>query len=155
VTGDLAARVERLELIEAARSLQARYADVIDAQAFGRLGEVFAPDAVVTAPGRRYVGLDAITAFYVEVHASDPSRRRHFVTNLEVDESGADQGVVALRSVFLYTAGTGGESIIGWGTYRDSFVLVDGWLRIGSKQIEVEWRGPLSPGWGAAAGPDG
>lgn len=145
---DLAARVARLELIEVARALQARYVEVIDAQAFERLGEVFAPDAVVTAPGRRYAGLDEITGFYASVHTSDPSRRRHFITNVEVEQPAGDHVVVALRSVFLYTAGTGGESIIGWGTYRDRFVGVDGQLRIGAKQIDVEWRGPLSRGWG-------
>jgi len=148
---DLEATVRRLELIEASRTVQARYAETIDAQAYDRLSDVFAPHAVVAAPGRRYEGIDAIVEFYRAVAVADPAGRRHFITNTQV--MAADTQTVSLTATFLYVAGTGGDSVLGWGRYTDDFALVDGNLRCVAKDIQVEYRGPVTAGWGAALQP--
>jgi len=148
---DLEATVRRLELIDAARTLQARYAETIDTQAYDRLGEVFAAHAVVTAPGRRHEGLDAIVEFYRSVAKADTSGRRHFITNTQV--MAADTQTVSLTGTFIYVAGTAGESVLGWGRYADEFALVDGNLRCVAKDIHVEYRGPVTAGWGVALQP--
>jgi len=143
---DLAERLQRLELIEQARAAQARYAEVIDRWDIDGLAEVFAPDAVLTAPGRRFDGLQAIQGFYRSVVAADPSRRRHFITNVAVVD--ADDHQVTLAAAFIYVTGTGGLSIIGWGRYVDTFTLVDGQIWITAKDITVDHRGPVEATWG-------
>jgi 3-phenylpropionate/cinnamic acid dioxygenase small subunit len=140
-------RVRRLELVEEARATQARYADLIDAWDVDALGDVFAADAVLTAPGRRFEGLGAIQAFYRDVLHGDPSARRHFLTNVAVLD--ADTDVVRLGARFIYVAGTEGESIIGWGRYVDTLARCEAGVRIVSKEISVEHRGPVSASWGS------
>ncbi|HEY7627285.1 MAG TPA: nuclear transport factor 2 family protein [Ilumatobacteraceae bacterium] len=148
MTDDLIARLERLEHIERARAVQACYADIIDQWDIDRLGEVFAGDAVLAASNRRFEGLDAIRGFYRDVHSSDPSRRRHFITNVAVVAANAHE--VTLAASFIYVAGTDGESSLGWGRYRDTFRRVGDDVLMTGKDITVGYRGPVSASWGAA-----
>jgi hypothetical protein len=62
----------------------------------------------------------------------------------------ADDQLVLLRSRFIYTAGTGGESVLGWGRYTDRFGVIDGAVRLTHKDIVVEHRGPIGATWAAA-----
>ena len=148
MSDDLSARLSRLETIEASRDLLAEYAAAVDGQDLDRLARVFAPDAVLTAPGRRFEGVDAIVEFYRTAFADDPSPRRHFVTNVRVDAATAT--TAALSAYFLYTAGTAAKSILGWGRYTDRYGLVGTDLRMTSKDIVVDFRGPVEATWGAA-----
>jgi ketosteroid isomerase-like protein len=147
------ARLRRLEAIEVARHVVAAYARAVDGRDLDGLGALFAPHATLTASGRPYTGIDAIVEFYRASFAGDPSTRRHFVTNLDVVE--ADDDRVVIRSYFLYTAGTRGESILGWGRYDDTVGRVDGRAVLVAKQIDVDHRAPVSVGWAASepAGP--
>jgi uncharacterized protein (TIGR02246 family) len=149
VSDELSERVRRLEMIEAARGLLATYADVVDADDVDGLADVFAADAILTAPGRRFVGVHAITDFYRATLARDTSGRRHFVTNVHVADASA--AAVMLRARFLHTAGTGDESILGWGRYEDQVSVVDGEPRITARDIVVEFRGPVGATWGTAS----
>jgi 3-phenylpropionate/cinnamic acid dioxygenase small subunit len=142
----LSDRVHRLELIEDARGLLARYAELIDAQAVDELSSIFADGIVLTMPGRRFEGVASVIGFYREAVASDPSDRRHFVTNVRV--AAADETAITLASRFIYTAGTGGESVLGWGRYLDTFALVGSELRLATKDIVVDHRGPVEATWG-------
>jgi uncharacterized protein (TIGR02246 family) len=147
VDDDLPARLERLETVEAARGLVALYADAVDAQDFDALAGLFAPDAVVTARGRHIEGRDAIVDFYRAVFADDPSTRRHFVTNVRVVDASPTSATLA--SYFLFFAGSGGESILGWGRYLDRCARFGAHARFSSKDIEVAFRGPVAAAWGA------
>ncbi len=142
-------RLQRLENIEAARDLQARYADAVDGADMGALAAVFAPDAVLTAPGRRFEGREQVMDFYRAAAAADPSDRRHFITNVRV--VAADATAVTLQAYFLYTAGTEGASILGWGRYVDEFSMVDGGLVMSAKDISIDWRGPVEASWSSLA----
>src|SRR3954447_11240704 len=148
MTSDVERRLERLEHIDAARAVQARYAEVIDDWNIDRLDEVFSGDALVIAPGRRIEGLAAIKEWYAAVHREDPSARRHFITNVAV--TAVDAGEVTLAAAFIYVAGTDGRSIIGWGRYVDVVAIVSGEARIVSKSIVVDHRGPVDASWGEA-----
>jgi uncharacterized protein (TIGR02246 family) len=148
VSDDLDARVQRLEMIEAARSLLAAYADAVDAQDFDALSGLFTPDAVLTAGARRIAGRDAIVEFYRAVFTDDPSTRRHFITNVRVTDASSTD--VTLASYFLYLAGTGGESILGWGRYVHRCTRDGQDVRMNTKQIDIGFRGPVAAAWGAA-----
>ena len=144
----LAERVARLETIERARGLIADYAEAVDRQNLAALARVFGPEAVLTTPGRTFEGITAITEFYRTTFADDPSARRHFVTNVRVDD--ASSTTASFTSYFLYTAGTRGESVLGWGRYTDLFAYLDAdrcELRLASKHIEIDHRGPVAATW--------
>jgi hypothetical protein len=143
---ELSNRLDRLELIERARGLQADYADIIDRRALDELGSIFAPGVALTASGKRFEGLEAVVGFYRAALEADTSPRRHFITNVRVVE--ADHTSATLTAYFCYTAGVGGRSMIGWGRYRDRFRMIGDELRFHSKEIVVDRRGPVGDGWG-------
>jgi uncharacterized protein (TIGR02246 family) len=150
--GQLAHRTAVLETREAVRDLLARYADAVDRRDLDGLSSIFAPDAVLTSPGRRLVGLDEVIGFYREAFTTDQSPRRHFITNVHVTEAAADSATST--AYLLYTAATAGASIIGWGHYTDTFRRIEGELRVASKEIVIEFRGPVIEGWGHLAQPE-
>ena len=145
---ELTARLARLETIEAARGLLAAYAQLVDDRDVDGLAAIFSRDAVLTASGRPYDGRDAVLDFYRRAFAADPSGRRHFVTNVRVVDASA--AMVTLSAYLLFTAGTGGDSVLGWGRYRDRVDVVDGTKLITAKDIVVDHRGPVQATWGPA-----
>ena len=146
MSDDLSVRLRRLETIEAARGLVAEYANTVDERDLDRFSRIFSPDAVLSAGDTRHEGIDAIVEFFRTRFASDPTDRRHFVTNVRVVD--ASPTAATLTSYFLFTAGTNGESVLGWGRYTDRFAPADGELRFVAKHIAVEFRGPVDATWG-------
>jgi uncharacterized protein (TIGR02246 family) len=110
-------RIERLESMEAARRLMARYARACDAQDLDGIVELFAPDCELEIPGRTWRGRDEVREFFRRAWADDPSRKSHFITNVECRPREA--GSVAVDAYFLYTASGDRSSVIGWGCYAD------------------------------------
>ncbi len=142
---DVAALLARLETIEVARNLIARYAEIVDAKDPDGFASIFAAEMLLTTPTRRHEGISDVTDYFRGTFESDPTPRRHFISNTHVTADDAEHA--SARSYFIYTATTAGESIIGWGKYTDRFERVDGELRFASKHIEVEFRGPVTSGW--------
>ena len=145
---DLATRVARLETTEAARNLASAYADLIDRSDVGSLAHVFAPDAVLTTARGDHHGLVGLGEFFGSHFAAAPLPRRHFITNTRVLHATAD--TAECDSYFLYTTASGPNSIIGWGRYRDVMKRVGGKLRIASKDITMDFVGPIASGWADA-----
>ncbi len=68
-------------------------------------------------PGRTWQGRDEVKEFFRRAWADDPSRKSHFITNVECTPREA--GSVAVDAYFLYTASGDRSSVIGWGCYAD------------------------------------
>ena len=83
----LAAKVDRLNSIEAIRVLRARYHELVNEDEGGRLYELFAPDAIISYGGRPAVqGRDNIRSFF----ASFPVQAaRQFIHSHMVEVNGA------------------------------------------------------------------
>lgn len=141
----LAQQLARLTTIEAARTAVFAYADIIDRVAVDELPGLMAADARLTTTSGTLEGLDAILDFY---RSRLRPGGRHFVTNTRILSADAER--VLCTSYFLYTTVSNGESILGWGDYLDELRMIDGQLRITSKQIAIAFRGPLSEGWAGA-----
>ena len=135
------ARLNALEAAAALRNLTADYASAVDTRDIEAVRRVFAADAVMTAPGRRWEGIDDIAAFFDDNFRANPLARRHFVTNVRITDARA--GTAAATSYFLYTTASAGTSILGWGSYADRAVEFDGRWQIVEKDIAVQHRGPL------------
>jgi hypothetical protein len=116
----------------AIQQLHARYGHLVDARAFSRLGEIFAPDGVfdVTSyQAGRHEGLAAVIAFFER--ASHPPA--HHATNLWVFEEAG-----AVRAHSKYLAPTEGGRMFG-GDYLDVMVrTADGW-RIRERVVRGRW----------------
>lgn len=145
MSDELATRIARLETTEAARNLVAAYADLIDRSDVASLDHVFTPDAVLTTARGNHHGLSGLGEFFGSHFAAAPLPRRHFITNTRVLH--ADAETAECDSYFLYTTASGANSIIGWGRYRDTMKRVDGQLRIASKDITMDFVGPIASGW--------
>jgi uncharacterized protein (TIGR02246 family) len=128
-------RLDRLETIEAAREVLARYADACDAQDVEAVVSLFAPDAVLDVPDQPYRGQDEIRVFYRQAFETDPSKKSHFITNVKTRWLG--QGRVAVDSYFLYTAAGDASSVLGWGEYQDVVATATGPAHIEHKSIRI------------------
>ena len=141
---ELQVRLIALEAAAELRNLTADYACAIDTRDIEAVRRVFSADAILTAPGRRWEGIDAIAAFFEEDFRANPAARRHFVTNIRVTDATA--GTAAATSYFLFTNASAEASILGWGSYTDRVVEFDGRWQIAEKDIAVQHRGPLEDG---------
>jgi uncharacterized protein (TIGR02246 family) len=142
-------RLDRLESIETARALLARYADACDAQDLGALAELFADGCELEVPGQVYRGQDEVVAFFRQAFVDDPSRKTHFITNVKTDWRGA--GVVAVDSYFLYTAAGDSSSVLGWGEYHDVITTAGKDPAFASKSISIRRAVDVRQGWALAA----
>jgi uncharacterized protein (TIGR02246 family) len=128
-------RLDRLETIEAAREVLARYADACDAQDLDAVVGLFAPDAVLDIPGQPYQGTDEVRAFYQQAWEADPSQKSHFITNVKTRWLGP--GRVAVDCYFLYTAAGDATSVLGWGEYQDVVSTAAGPASFERKSIKI------------------
>ena len=149
VGDELAARVDRLERIEAAKAASARYGRACDAKDVALLADhVFTPDVVLRVPGGEYRGLDDATAFYRAAFDAEPGTRRHFFANYVAEVT--DAGEVELDSYFLFFSADR-DSVLGWGSYRDVVVVADGHGRIRAKTIVLDAHTTLGAGWASGS----
>ncbi len=153
MSGELAARIARLEDLEAARAVAHRYVSVIDTGEFAALDTVFTPDAELVIPSGTIVGLAAIAEFYRTAAVRDGERKTHFVTNVSPRWLGP--GDVELDSYFQFTGTGAGVSSVGWGTYQDRARVRDGTALLTSKRIELTMRTDLTRGWPGAGSSEG
>jgi uncharacterized protein (TIGR02246 family) len=135
-------RLDRLETIEAARELLARYADACDVQDVEGVVNLFAPDGVLDVPGEPHSGSDAIRAFYRHAWEADSSQKSHFITNVKARWLGP--GRVVVDSYFLYTAAGDATNVLGWGEYQDVVSTVTGQASFERKSIQIRRAWTLS-----------
>jgi ketosteroid isomerase-like protein len=148
VGDDIAARLDRLERIEEAKVVTARYGRVIDANDVARLHEVFSDDVVLHVPRGDHRGIDAVRAFFAGVFASEPGTRRHFLANQIVEVTGVDD--VRVQSYFFFVSADA-RSAIGWGAYDDIVRGRGDTARIVDKTIVLDVHSDLQRGWAAPA----
>lgn len=152
VSQDLAARVARLEAIEAIRELKERYADVCDT-GYDPVGmrPFFTEDAVWDGGPRfgRYEGVDAICDFFAAV-SSQITWALHYMIGSTIDV--ADDGQTATGSWYLFEPVTmatdeGPRAMIITGRYADRYRLEpDGW-KFSEVVLDIQTISPLDEGW--------
>lgn len=140
----LAARLERLETAELARAASWRYATAVDTPDLELLASVFTADAVLTTSKGSRQGRDEIVAYYASALAA-PVGRKHFLVNQTVTPLGS--GRALMESYFLYTYAGDDTSILGWGTYTDTVLVIDGVGYIEEKRISVDIQADTRVGW--------
>ena len=138
-----------MEAAEDARTLVAAYADACDAQDLGQIEAIAAPDVVVSVPGASWTGVEAVLGFFRDNWAASPYPSRHFISNVAMRRLEPDR--VEATAYFLYVTSSGAdESKVGWGSYRDEYVRLDGRLVLQSKHIAMDLLVDAREGWGAA-----
>jgi hypothetical protein len=119
----------------AIQQLMAHYGHLVDAGAFGRLGEIFSEDGVFDVSAYqagRHAGLSSVIAFFER--ASHPPA--HHATNLYVYEEG---GEVRARSKYAVPAADG--RMFG-GDYEDTLVPTPNGWRIRERIVTARWPKP-------------
>lgn len=128
----LAARLERLETIEAARAALYRYAEGADTRDWDLLGSAFSDDAVMGLGEEEIRGRDAIVAA-LRAMLPDAFVTRHLMVNPQVTWTGP--GRATLTATVYYLHGGSGYEATGWGDYRDEVEVIDGVGRITRKDF--------------------
>ncbi len=141
----LTERVEQLEAMEAARRLLARYARACDGQDLEGVVSLFHDEAEVEVPGRTWKGQDGVRECYRAAWEADPSRKSHFITNVEC--TGYEAGRVSVEASFLYTAAGVNSSVLGWGQYRDEVNTSGPDIVFTRKWMNVSRAGDIRQGW--------
>ncbi|MEM1434823.1 MAG: nuclear transport factor 2 family protein [Pseudomonadota bacterium] len=145
----LAARLDRLESIEAIRQLKARYcAGCDDDHNPETLTALFWPDAVWEASDiARCEGHEQIRAFFQGLRDGGTMRKlAHNAINPDIDVEG-DEATGHWRLIMLWTANTpdGGTQymrIIGW--YRERYRRIDGVWKFQHLFCQVDESGPYT-----------
>jgi hypothetical protein len=149
---DLAARLDRLEAIEAIRVLKARYADVCDTGYDPvRMRPFFTEDAVWDGGPRfgRHEGVDAICAFFAGV-SSQITWALHYMIAPIIEV--ADDGESATGSWYLLEPCTmatdeGPRAMLLMGRYADRYRKgPDGW-KFTEVRLDAQTITPLDEGW--------
>ena len=141
-------RLASLETAEEARNLLVAYGRGCDRHDAGSLAALFANDMVLTAgEDARWEGRDSVVGFY-RAAFDPPEPQRHFITNVTVTER--SPRTATIHSYFVVVRSSNGQSLLGWGSYRDTFKRVDGSLQFASKHICLDWLDDVKVGWVAA-----
>jgi uncharacterized protein (TIGR02246 family) len=119
----LAARLERLETVEAARSALFRYAQGVDTRDWTVVGSAFSDDAVLEMPGTEVRGRAAIVE---AMQGMLPAEfvTRHLIVNPQVEWTAPGRATV--RATIYYAHEGSGHEATGWGDYVDDVVISDG-----------------------------
>jgi hypothetical protein len=152
MTEDVAARVARLEAIEAIRTLKARYADVCDTGYDpDRMAPFFTDDAVWDGGERfgRYEGLEAIRGFFRDV-SSQIVWALHYMVAPVIEV--ADDPETATGSWYLWQPCTvvgpdGPQAVWLTGRYADRYRREGGEWRFEEVRLSVETISPFEDGW--------
>lgn len=142
---DVASRLARLEALEAARALLARYARACDASDLAAVTALFSPRCRLEVAGRSWSGVDEIAGFFRQAWSEDPTRKRHFITNIEALEW--DGAKVTVEAYFLYTAAGDSSSILGWGEYLDVIDTTGTGPLFEEKSMRVVRAADVREGW--------
>jgi ketosteroid isomerase-like protein len=141
--GDLAARLRRMEDIEAIRTLDAVYCRLLDDGDWPGLVELFAPDGCFD--GLRVVtGRAELLAFFGGLADAGLTAFWHHVSNLEVT---VDGDTAAVTSLLWQPCVVDGVAQVAAGRYADRLVRTAAGWRYALKQVRFAYWAPLAEGW--------
>lgn len=141
-------RLARLETAEEARSLIAAYARACDEHDLDAMAAVLHPDIVVSTPETSWRGRVDVIGFFRTSWAANSASQRHFIANVAVDRlepSGADA-----TASFWHVTASDDRSLVGWGSYRDTYLRHEGRLLLLAKHIRMDVQVSLADGWAGA-----
>jgi ketosteroid isomerase-like protein len=142
---NLEKRVAELEAVEHIRVAIVTYARALDEGRPELLEDLFTSDAMLhTTPwGNPVQGKEKVIKAFKRYMERFHSPRRYFA-NEEINVNGE---TAQAFSYWLVTQERGGDSIIGWGTYRWDFRNEDGRWRISRFLIDILTMTTLEKGW--------
>lgn len=138
-------RLAALEGAEVARVILADYAAAVDAQDLAAVSSLLDRGVVLSIGEMTVGGYENVVEFFRSAFADDPSRKSHFVTNMEPRWLGS--GDVHIDAYFLWTAGEESKSIIGWGTYSNEVKVNEGVGKFTKIEITIRHMGEIGEGW--------
>lgn len=152
MTGDLEARIDRLESLEAIRRLKHSYCKACDNDYdAAAIAALFWDDGVWDAGPAfgRFVGPEAIAGFFAEV-SSQIVWARHLVTNeiLDVDAAAdAASGEFQIIQPCTFAGEEGPRAAWLIGSYTESYARRNGEWRYLSLRADIEFITPYELGW--------
>lgn len=145
----LESRLRQLENMELIRRTLAQYCRALDARDLKTMSTLFSRDAelVVDPWSLEFRGHQAIIEFYDQYFHWDLEGARHYYANEHIEADGDGYKSVCY---FHEIVARGSDSFVGWGTYRDTFMLEQGVWRFRRKLITILALTPIDKGWARA-----
>jgi hypothetical protein len=137
--------LHRLEQIEQARNFLHTYAQTQDTADPQRAAALFREDGTLTTARGVTRGRAEIAAFFAAVMAADTSEKRHYIVNPHT--TWLEEGLVRIRSYFLFVGRGDDSSRIGWGQYDDTIDVSGERPCFAAKTIDLELKTDLAEGW--------
>ena len=139
-------RLQQQESVEEIRAVLGNYCKAIDARDPAALQELLCRDMKmkVTPWPIDLKGRDAVMAFFHDYFLSEWKSPRHNCAN-EVITPNA--GGFHSFCYFHETLSRGDESVVGWGTFEDQFVLEDGRWKLAERFVTILALTPTTRGW--------
>lgn len=143
---ELVKRLRHLENLESIRKILARYCLALDSEDINCLQSVFSRDAElqVVPWSIHHQGREAIVKFYKQFFESEMKDGRHYYSNEYIQAVG--EGYESF-CYFYETVERGEESLIGWGTYQDRFIMEEGAWKIRNRLITILALTAVQQGW--------
>lgn len=143
---DLAARIQRLEDVEAIKRLKARYCLYVDTGEPDKVADLFTADAVWDGGVvGRYEGREAIRAFMRDL-PKFLSFALHHVMNPLIEVDG-DQASGHWYLIEPCTLAKTDQAVWGTATYQDRYRREDGAWRFAAVTLRPEFWTPYDQGW--------
>jgi 3-phenylpropionate/cinnamic acid dioxygenase small subunit len=117
-----------------------RFARGFDEDDFDLLADCMTADAELTSFEGPTSGRDAILAMLRtrrDGAGADGAQPRHLLANIEIDIE-SDSAATSRAGYVLFSAGTGGISVVSTGTYGDRLVDDGGTWRVSHRQVNVD-----------------
>jgi ketosteroid isomerase-like protein len=144
-------RVQRLEDIEAIRTLKSRYHTLVNDTQFEKVGDLFTMDAALNLgylmpDGKTIIGREAISAAFVAMKtAKSQSQLKQFLHNHIVEIEGED--AASGTGLLLACYGVKEESFVVAGKYMEHYRRVDGAWLFRRMELALYFTVPLKTGW--------
>jgi hypothetical protein len=129
-------RLARLETAEEVRGVLAAYARACDERDLDALTAILHPDVVLTVGTQWWRGRDEVLGFFRGHWESSETPQRHFVTNVAFHELAPDRAEATAYLLHVTVDGDGPR--LSCGSYRDTFIRLDGSVLLKELDIALE-----------------
>ena len=144
---ELAARVQKLEDIEAIKKLRAKYGYAVDEKRIDDVLALFSEDAKLDfGPFDRYETPEGLKAFYGEKVPAMLPFSMHLVHNAIIEVEG-EKGTGVWYIKIPATFGPTGEAIWTAGKYEEEYIKVKGEWKFSFIKFIVNFLTPYDAGW--------
>lgn len=143
--GPVPSGLHHLEMSHRAQQTMFAYCDAVDRTDLQAVGQVIGKDFSVEIGDVHVVGHANALEFFAGAFDADPSKKRHFVTNVMIQATRV--ATVEIQALFFWTGRTSQDSIFGFGQYQATVDVRQQAGKLTRLKIDIDHAGDVRQGW--------